>query len=148
MSVGRAFYDQQIALHLIDMLYKGSCCQVGNGLLLNSFEIDSKWSKLLRNGVIASKSVASELTDRCQQSSIQRLFNKTHRGRQNIFRSLFPAAIYYANYFSAPTKFVSLSLIILTGLPLRAMNRIIAFRQLSVSSFVTISICNARTVSM
>ena len=30
--VRRAFYDQQIALILIDRVNKGSCCQVGNGL--------------------------------------------------------------------------------------------------------------------
>ena len=54
--------------------------------------------------------------------------------------------IYSANSFSTPSKFVPLSLFILDGLPLRAMNRITALKQLSVSSFGTISICTARTV--
>ena len=60
--------------------------------------------------------------------------------------SLFHAATYSLNSRSAPMKFVPLSLIIFNGLPHHAMNRIIAFRQLSVSNFRTISICPARTV--
>ena len=32
LFVGRAFYDQQNALHLIDTVNKGSCCQAGSGL--------------------------------------------------------------------------------------------------------------------
>ena len=60
--------------------------------------------------------------------------------------SLLQAAIYSANSLSAPMKFVPLSLIIFTGLPLRAMNCIIGFRQQSLSGFGTITICIARTV--
>ena len=54
--------------------------------------------------------------------------------------------MYSANSLSAATKIFPLSLIIFTGLPLRARCRIIAFRQLSGSSLSTISICIARIV--
>ena len=43
--------------------------------------------------------------------------------------------------FSVPTMFVTLSLIIVLGLPLRAIYRLIALRQLSVFNLGTISIC-------
>ena len=60
--------------------------------------------------------------------------------------SLFHAATYSANSLSAPTKFVPLSLTIVFGLPLRAINLIIALRQLSVSNLGTTSICTALIV--
>ena len=65
-----------------------------------------------------------------------------------LFLSLFHVATYSLNSQSAPMKFVPVSLIIFNGLPHRAMNRIIAFRQLSLSIFRKISICPARTVRL
>ena len=47
---------------------------------------------------------------------------------------------------SAPTNFVPLSLMIVLGLPLRAINRMIVLRQLSVSNLGTTSICTALKV--
>ena len=59
--------------------------------------------------------------------------------------SLFHAATYSANSRSASTKFVSLSLMIVLGMPLRAVNLVIALGQLSVSNLKTISSCTALT---
>ena len=59
---------------------------------------------------------------------------------------LFHAATYSAHSLSAPTKFVPLSLIIVLGLPLRAINLLVALRQLSVSNLGTTSICTALIV--
>ena len=60
--------------------------------------------------------------------------------------SRFDAAIYSLNSRTAPTKIVTFSLIIVIDLPLCAINRITALRQMSVSNFGTTSICTARTV--
>ena len=57
--------------------------------------------------------------------------------------SLFHAATYSANSLSAQTNFVPLSLVSVLGLLLRAINLIIALRQLSVSNLGTTSICTA-----
>ena len=61
-------------------------------------------------------------------------------------RSLFHAAMYSANSFPTTMKFVPLSIIIFTCLPLRTMKSIFAFREQSMSSFGTISICTTWTV--
>ena len=59
--------------------------------------------------------------------------------------SLFHAATYSANSRLASTKFVSLSLMIVPGMPIRALNLVIALGQLSVSNLKTISTCTALT---
>ena len=63
--------------------------------------------------------------------------------RRSSIPFLFNAATYSANSRSVPTKFVALSLMIVFGLPLRAINLIIALRQLSASNMGTTSICTA-----
>ena len=64
----------------------------------------------------------------------------------SLFPSLIHAAKYNANYRSAPTEFVPLSLTVVLGLPFRAKNRIIALKQLYVSNLETPSICTALIV--
>ena len=59
---------------------------------------------------------------------------------------LVPCCYILCRLFFSSNELVPLLLIILTGFPLRAMNRLIAFRQQSVSSFGAISKCTARTV--
>ena len=65
--------------------------------------------------------------------------------RLSAMYSLFQLLTYSRNSRSAPTKFVPLSLIIVSGCPRLAMNLAIAFKQESVSSFGTTSRWTALT---
>ena len=60
--------------------------------------------------------------------------------------SLFHTATYVANFLAAATKVVILSLMIILGLPVRALNFMVALRQVSVSNLGTTSICTALIV--
>ena len=66
--------------------------------------------------------------------------------KPDVISSLFQELIYSFNSLADPTKFVPLSLIIVAGFPLLAINRLIATKHESVSRLLTTSMCIALVV--